>query len=78
MIVVRRSTLLMNYSSVFDVNGFSSGSIYFPKWSLGNGQMSDEKMNYAIIGGIPVFTHGYERTTNNCDILLARSVNGFD
>jgi len=37
--------------------------------------LNDEKINYAVIGGLAVYQHGYERTTRNCDILLAKAVN---
>ena len=39
--------------------------------------LKKEKIDYAVIGGLAVYTHGYERTTNHCDILLAKSVNIF-
>jgi len=39
--------------------------------------LKHEKIDYAVIGGLAVCTHGYQRTTHNCDILLAKSVNIF-
>jgi hypothetical protein len=39
--------------------------------------LNHEKLNYAVIGGIAVYMYGYERTTNDCDILLSKEVNTF-
>ncbi|XP_037035126.1 uncharacterized protein LOC119073639 [Bradysia coprophila] len=30
-------------------------------------------INYAVVGGVAVHIHGYERLTNDCDILLAKA-----
>ncbi|CAF0929409.1 unnamed protein product [Rotaria sordida] len=35
--------------------------------------LEDQKVNYAVIGGLAVYAHGYERTTHDCDILLSRA-----
>ncbi len=37
--------------------------------------LNEEKINYAIICGLAVYQHGYERTTRDCDILLSKTVN---
>jgi hypothetical protein len=39
--------------------------------------LKHEKIDYAVIGGLAVYAHGYRRTTDDCDILLAKSVNIF-
>ena len=40
-------------------------------------QLKNENIDYAVIGGLAVYIHGYERTTHDCDILLAKAVNLF-
>ncbi len=32
--------------------------------------LKEEKIDYAVIGGLAVYAHGYEKTTHDCDILL--------
>jgi hypothetical protein len=39
--------------------------------------LKDEKVSYAVVGGLAVYAHGYERTTRDCDILLSKAVNIF-
>jgi hypothetical protein len=39
--------------------------------------LKHENIDYAVIGGLAVYAHGYRRTTHDCDILLAKSVNIF-
>lgn len=50
-----------------------SGPVWATVRSLAD-QLRDGSINYAVIGGLAVFSQGYERTTNDIDILLARSV----
>lgn len=37
-------------------------------------ELDRNKIDYAIVGGLAVYNHGYERTTNNCDVLLSKKV----
>ncbi|CAF5147146.1 unnamed protein product [Rotaria sp. Silwood1] len=48
------------------------GPVWLTIKSLTNG-LEDQKVNYAIIGGLAVYAHGYKRTTHDCDILLSRA-----
>lgn len=41
-------------------------------------EMKKENIDYAIIGGLAVYHHGYERSTNDCDFLLTKSVEDID
>jgi hypothetical protein len=45
------------------------GPVWLTIKSLSN-HLKDEKIDYAVIGGLAVYTHGYERTTIDCDILF--------
>lgn len=36
--------------------------------------LQKEKIDYAIIGGLAVYKYGYERLTNDLDILLSKEV----
>lgn len=50
-----------------------TGPVWLAARSLIDG-MREEKINYAVIGGLAVYAHGSQRTTSDIDILLARSV----
>ncbi len=52
------------------------GPLWLTIKSLSN-HLKDEKINYAVIDGLAVHTHGYQRTTNDYSILLAKTVNMF-
>lgn len=36
--------------------------------------LQKHKISYAVIGGLAVYAHGFERLTNDCDILLSKEV----
>ena len=79
MIVDEKKVSFLSRTKVSQLSMFLNKS--GPIWStvrLFTDQMNDEKMNYAVIGWVAIYTHGYEETTNGCDILLAWSVYRFD
>jgi len=45
------------------------GPVWLTIKSLSN-HLKDEKIDYAAIGGLAVYTQSYERTTIDCDILF--------
>ena len=52
------------------------GPVWYTIRSLAQ-HLKHEKINYAVIGGLAVYEHGYERTTRDCDILLSKAVSLF-
>jgi len=49
-----------------------------PVWStlkLITDKLKQDKIDYAVIGGLAVYEHGYERTTRDCNLLLTKAVN---
>ena len=68
-------------SAVVRAKPFRQLAMFFnrtaPIWSvvrsLTDG-MRDEKINYAMVGGLALYAHGYHRMTTDIDILLAKSV----
>ena len=64
--VLREISMLLN----------KDGPVWLTIKSL-TSQLKNENINYAVIGGLAVYQHGYERTTPDCDILLPKVVNMF-
>ena len=68
-------------SAVVRAKPFRQLAMFFnrtaPIWSvvrsLTDG-MGDEKINYAMVGGLALYAHGYHRMTIDIDIFLAKSV----
>ena len=50
-----------------------TGTVWLTLKNLTN-EMKRENIDYAIIGGLAVYHHGYERTTTDCDFLLTKTV----
>ncbi|CAF3856067.1 unnamed protein product [Rotaria magnacalcarata] len=74
--ILRKSlTQKLKSRSVFqDLSMFlnKDGPVWLTIKSLTNG-LESHKVDYAIIGGLAVYAHGYERTTTGCDILLSKA-----
>ncbi|CAF2106004.1 unnamed protein product [Rotaria magnacalcarata] len=65
---------LKSKSFIRDLSMFlnKDGPIWLTIKSLAH-DLESHKVDYAIIGGLAVYAHGYERTTTDCDILLSKA-----
>ncbi|CAF3974222.1 unnamed protein product [Rotaria magnacalcarata] len=68
---------LKSKSFIRDLSMFlnKDGPIWLTIKSLAH-DLESHKVDYAIIGGLAVYAHGYERTTTDCDILLSKAYPG--